>query len=257
MGADLFVVDRILGFLLVLARVAGLFVFVPLPGVNSSPVTARVVLSLTVSCCLFPLWPPATDLDQSFLRLAGYIVMDSAVGMVLGLTVSFAMEAMKLAAQVAGLQAGFGYASTIDPASEADSSLLLVIAELFAGLLFFAAGLDRQVFAILAGTIRTLPPGQLAQFHSAPESLIRLSGELFAYGLRLAFPIIAFLVLVDLTLGFLGRVNAQLQLLTLAFPVKIMAAIGLFALLTPVYARVYQSFAQHALEIAGKILLQR
>jgi flagellar biosynthetic protein FliR len=257
MGADLFVVDRLLGFLLVLARVAGLFVFVPLPGINSSPTIARIVLTLAVSFCLFPLWPPATGLDQSFLRLAGYIVTDSAVGMVLGLTVSFAMEAMKLAAQVAGLQAGFGYASTIDPASEADSSLLLVIAELFAGLLFFAAGLDRQVFAILAGTIKTLPPGRLAQFHTAPEALIRLGGELFAYGLRLAFPIIAFLVLVDLTLGFLGRVNAQLQLLTLAFPIKIMAAIGLFALLTPVYARVYQSFAQHSLEIAGKMLLQR
>jgi flagellar biosynthesis protein FliR len=177
--------------------------------------------------------------------------------MLLGLTVAFAIEAMKVAAQVAGLQAGFGYASTIDPASEADSSLLLVIAELFAGLLFFAAGFDRQVLAILAGTLKTVPPGQIAQFHGAPEAVVRLGGELFGYGLRLAFPITAFLVLVDLTLGFLGRVNAQLQLLTLASPVKIMAALGLFAALAPVYARVYQSFAQHGLETAGRILLRR
>ncbi len=182
---------------------------------------------------------------------------DAAVGMVLGLTVAFAIEAMKVAAQVAGLQAGFGYASTIDPSSEVDSSLLLVIAELFGGLLFFAAGLDRQVLAILAGTLKTVPPGQLATFHGAPEALARLGGELFAYGLRLAFPVIAFLILVDLTLGFLGRVNAQLQLLTLAFPVKIMAALGLFAVLAPVYARVYQEFAQHGLEVAGRILLRR
>jgi flagellar biosynthetic protein FliR len=262
MGADLFVaglydVDRLLGFLLVLARVAGVFVFVPLPGINGSPVTARIVLSLAVTVCLLPIWPPAAGLDQSVARLAGYVVMDAAVGMVLGLTVAFAIEAMKFAAQVAGLQAGFGYASTIDPASEADSSLLLVIAELFAGLLFFAAGLDRQVLAILAGTLKTLPPGQIAQFHGAPEVLARLGGDMFAYGLRLAFPVIAFLVLVDLTLGFLGRVNGQLQLLTLAFPVKIIAALGLFALLAPVYARVYLGLAQHSLETAGRLLLRR
>jgi flagellar biosynthetic protein FliR len=200
-------------------------------------------------------------LDQSFARLAGYAVMDAGVGMVLGLTVSFAIEAMKIAAQIAGLHAGFGFASTIDPNSEVDSSLLIVTAELFAGLLFFAAGFDRQVLAILAGTLKTMPPGQisqnLARTHGAPEVLARLSGEMFAYGLRLAFPVTAFLLLVDLTLGFLGRVNSHLQLLTLAFPVKTIAALGLFAVLAPIYGHVYVTFAQHSLETAGRLLLRR
>ncbi len=257
MGADLFVVDHILGFLLVLARVAGVFVFVPLPGVSGAPVTAKIVLSIATATCLFPVWPPVSGLDQSLARLAGFVVMDAAIGIALGLTVAFAIESMKLAAQIAGLHAGFGFAQTVDPTSAADTSLLLVIAEMFAGLLFFAAGFDRQVLAILAGTIKTLPPGQTPQLHGAPEAIARLSGELFVYGLRLALPVIAFLVLVDLTLGFLGRVNAQLQLLSLAFPVKIIAALALFAVLTPVYARVYQSFAQHSLETAGGILLRR
>jgi len=266
MGADLFAsdfynADRLLGFLLVLARVAGVFAFVPLPGTNSSPSTARIGLSLAITICLLPMWQPAAGLDQSAARLIGCIVMDSSVGMLLGLTVSFAIEAMKLAAQIAGLQAGFGYASTIDPGSAADSPLLPVIAELFAGLLFFALGLDRQVLAILAATLKTLPPGEVAQhitkFHGAPAAVARLTADLFAYGLRLAFPVIAFLLLVDLTLGFLGRVNTQLQLITLAFPLKIIAALGLFALLAPVYAHVYASFAQRSLDTAAGILLRR
>ncbi len=257
MAADLYLIDHILGFLLVLARVAGVFVFVPLPGVNGAPVTAKIVLSIATAACLFPLWPPVHGLDQSVMRLAGWVVMDAAVGMALGLTVSFAIEAMKLAAQIGGLHAGFGFAQTVDPTSAADTSLLLVIAEMFSGLLFFAGGFDRQVLAILAGTIKTMPPGQVPQLHGAAEGIARLGGEMFVYGLRLALPIITFLVLVDLTLGFLGRVNQQLHLLTLAFPVKIMAALALFALLTPIYARVYQSFTEHSLETAGRILLRR
>ena len=257
LAANLYDVDRLLGFLLLLARVAGVITFVPLPGVNSSPVTSRIVLSLAIAVCLGPAGQPVAGLGHSVARLAGYILMDATIGMAIGLTVSFATEAMKLAGQVAGLQAGFGYASTIDPGSEADSSLLLVIAELFAGLLFFAAGLDRQVIAILAGTLKTLPPGQIVQLRGAPEAIIRLGGELFAYGLRLAFPVITLLVLIDLTLGFLGRVNSQLQLLTLAFPVKILAALGLFAVLAGVYARVYLELAQHTLDTAGRILLRR
>jgi len=257
MGVDLFVVDHVLGFLLVLARVAGLFVFVPLPGVSGTPVIAKIVLSVATAACLFPMWTPVQGLDRSIARLAGFVVMDAAIGIALGLTVAFAIEAMKLAAQIGGLHAGFGFAQTIDPTSSADTSLLLVIAEMFAGLLFFAFGFDRQVLAILAGTIKTLPPGQAVQLHGAAEAIARLSGELFVYGLRLALPVIAFLVLVDLALGFLGRVNQHLQLLTLAFPVKIIAALALFAVFTPVSARVYHEFAQHSLEMAGRILLRR
>src|SRR6202142_1220362 len=99
MDGDMFGSQLLLGFLLVLARAVGLFVFVPLPGINGSPVTTRIVLSLAITICLLPIWPPAAGLDQSVARLAGYAVMDGAVGMVLGLTVSFAIEAMKFAAQ--------------------------------------------------------------------------------------------------------------------------------------------------------------
>jgi len=42
-------------------------------------------------------------------------------------------------------------------------------------------------------------------------------------------PIIALLLLFDLSLALLGRINAQLQLLTLAFPVKMLGALAALA----------------------------
>ena len=44
----------LLGFLLVLARVGGVFVFVPLPGIKSGFEAARVVLCFTVHHGLVP-----------------------------------------------------------------------------------------------------------------------------------------------------------------------------------------------------------
>jgi len=54
-----------------------------------------------------------------------------------------------------------------------------------------------------------------------------LGGDMLALAVRLALPVIALLVLVDIALGLLGRLNAQLQLLTLAFPIKMTAALVL------------------------------
>ena len=44
--------DKLFGFLLVLARVGGAFAMVPLPGINSGPQPARVVLSLGFTVAL-------------------------------------------------------------------------------------------------------------------------------------------------------------------------------------------------------------
>ena len=72
----------------------------------------------------------------------------------------------------------------------------------------------------------------------------RLGGAVFETGVRLAFPVIATLLLIDLTLGLLNQVNSRLQLLTLAFPIKILAAIALIHPLLRLSARLFYDLAE-------------
>jgi flagellar biosynthetic protein FliR len=141
------------------------------------------------------------------------------------------------------MPAGFGYASMIDPATQADSSVLLVFAQLFAGLLFFTLGLDREILRIFARSLQSYPPGSYRISADTAEALIRLGGGLFQVGLRLALPVLALLVLVDLSLALLGRLNAQLHLLSMAFPAKMMTALVLLAFLAAVFPRIYLGYA--------------
>lgn len=240
--------DSMFGFLLVLARVAGTFVFVPLPGIKNGPDSARVLLALAVSVSLYSLWPRVDGLDRNVLKLTGYVLMEAAFGLTIGLMVAFVVEALQMAAQITGLQAGYGYASTIDPNSQADSGILLVIAQLTAGMLFFAMGLDREVLRAIAKSLTTYPPGQPFLTAHVAESFTRLGAGMFSTGLRLAMPAIALLMLVDLALALLGRLNAQLQLLTLAFPVKMLISLGLLAWISILYPRVFASYARTAME---------
>ncbi len=58
-------------------------------------------------------------------------------------------------------------------------------------------------------------------------------------GVRLALPVVALLVMVDIALALLGRLNAQLQLLSLAFPAKMLVALlmlGWMAAAVPAHA---------------------
>src|ERR1700722_12707093 len=146
------------GFLLVLARISGAMVFVPLPGMKSLADPARAAFAIGFTVALMPLWP-SVEPGLSAGRLAGWALGEAAVGMAIGVAVAIAMEAFTMAAQVLGLQAGYAYASTIDPNTEADSGVLLVFAQLVSGMLFFAMGLDREVLRLFAESLVKAPPG--------------------------------------------------------------------------------------------------
>jgi len=123
----------------------------------------------------------------------------------------------------------------------------LPVSQLAAGLLFFTLGLDREIIRAFARSLDAFPAGSFALAPAGAEQILRLASGMFSVGLRLAMPAIALLLLVDLALALLGRLNAQLQLLVLAFPVKMMAAIALLATLAVLFPRVYRDYAGQVL----------
>ena len=243
-------IGTLLAFMLTLMRVGGVFVFIPLPGVTSMLSPARVVFTLGVTIALFPEWPKIADLPSAGLFVL-WMLAEVALGVGIGLLVSFISEALAVGAQVMGLQAGYSFATTIDPNSQADSTVLVIFSQLAAGLLFFATGLDRQVLRIFARSLEKWPAGSFVLSRGAAEHVLAAGSAMFSTGLRLALPMIAVLAMIDISLALLGRVNSQLQLLTVAFPVKMMvglAMLGWLALLLPV---LFRSGAEALLKLAG------
>jgi len=242
------------GFLLVLARVGGALVFVPLPGVNGGPLPARAALAVGFTLALAARWPAVAASEVTAGTLTAWILAESAVGIAIGVAVALVLEAFALAAQVLGLQAGYAYASTIDPNTQADSGVLLVFAQLVSGLLFFSLGLDREVLRLFALSLDRVPAGGYVFGLPAAGPLIRLGSGLFAVGVRLALPVVALLVMVDVALALLGRLNAQLQLLSLAFPAKMLTALAVLALVASVIPRILLAFSGSACSAVRRML---
>ncbi|HXK07737.1 MAG TPA: flagellar biosynthetic protein FliR [Verrucomicrobiae bacterium] len=242
------------GFLLVLARVGGALIFVPLPGMKGVPEPARAALALGFTLALFGQWPRIDAGNLTAATIAGWVVAEAAVGIAIGVAVAVILEAFTLAAQVLGLQAGYAYASTVDPNTEADSGVLLVFAQLIAGLLFFALGLDRELLRLFAQSLSAVPPGQYAFGAAAADRLIHLVSILFSVGVRLALPVVALLIMVDVALALLGRLNSQLQLLTLAFPAKMLVALVLLSWLAAIFPRLAKELSTQSWAAAHRML---
>ena len=234
-------IETLYGFLLVLTRVAATFTFVPLPQLRQSSTTVRIVLSLVITVALQSMWPSTPAL--SLATLLGRMVVEAGFGIAVGLVVALVSEAFTLSMQILGIQAGYGYASTIDPNSEADSGVLVVLAQLTSWMLFLAFGMERHVIRALARSLETYPAGAFAISPEARSAVLSLGSVVFSTALRLALPVVALLLLVDIAFALFGKLHAQLQLLSLAFPAKMLATLGMLALLSAAFPGVYEKIA--------------
>jgi len=234
-------------FLLVLARVGGLIAFLPVTALRSAPMVFRAVLAVSITIALFPVWPRLPDTEAPLGQLTMWVFSEMGFGLVAGLAVALLTEGFQVGAQVLGMPAGFGFAQTIDPSSQADSGILQVLSMLTTGLLFFSLGLDGAIFRILAASFEKYPAGSFTFASASMNLLIHLGAGMFTLGLRLALPVVAFLLLIDVALALLGRMQQQLHLLSLAFPVKMIAALGVLIAMTPLMPKLFSAAASQTL----------
>jgi flagellar biosynthesis protein FliR len=242
------------GFLLVLARISGVFVFLPLPGLEAGPSAAKITLAMILTFGMYSRWPALDHVPESTLQVAGWMVAEAAIGVATGLAVAFLIEAVTFAAQAISTQAGFAYASTIDPNTEADSTVLILLAQLTSGLLFFAMGFDRVLLTILARSLETHPPGAFIASRATVEGLLTLGSSIFSTGVHLALPLMTLLFLIDLSIGLLGHLNSQLQLIALAFPAKMLTALAALSFLVLLIPKLYQQLGASTFTALGRLL---
>ena len=242
MGTDsLFTWATLFGFLFTLARISGVFAFLPLAAFRAGSEPSRIVLALACTLLLWHSWKWPGDADMGIWRLAAGVAGEMALGLAIGLALAMALEAFQFAAQSVSLAAGLGYASTIDPASGADSTVLLTTAQITAGLLFFASGADRLLIRALAESLRLCPPESFSLHRTWGIAMVQFAASIFGVGLRLAAPVIALLLLADASLAVLGRVQAQLHLVSLTMPLKLAATMLLMSALLVLQPEFFES----------------
>ena len=234
----------LIAFLLVLARMTGVFVFVPLPWKDSGPSMARIVFAVGATIALYSRWPTLNVTEINLPTIAVFIVSDAALGAAIGLMVSFLSEAFTVGAQSLALQAGYGYASVVDPTTQADSDVLAVLAQLMAGLFFFTTGLHRYLIKAFADSLESYPPGTFALTQGLMQEVLRLSSGIFLFGLRLALPIVGLLLMTEISLGLVGRITPQLHLGSHAFPLKMMLTLLMLAAIVVVTPQLYRAYAE-------------
>jgi len=155
------------------------------------------------------------------------------MGLLAGLAARWVLDSAVAAGQVIGMSMGIGFAALVDPTSGAQSNapgeMLLTLAQLSA----LALGVHREAIGWLARSVRLWPPGAALPLRSLASHAIGEAVLGATLAVRVAFPVLAAVILGHALVGVLGRAAPQLSLATVGFSVAILAGGGALYLVVP------------------------
>jgi len=225
-----------------------------MPVFSQNVVTARVKvgLAIAITLVLAPTLPPvAIPLGSAAAWLV--VAEQMLVGFVIAFSLQIVFGALDLAGDMLGLQMGIGFATFIDPQNSTQTPLVGSLLSLLATLLFLAINGHLMVFEALFQSFVVVPVG--TSIHGSAGALANwehfagLGAHLFALGLQVALPLLATMLLCNLTLGVMARAAPQLNLFSVGFPVTVLTGLGVLILFLPGLAAPLSTAIERALQL--------
>jgi flagellar biosynthesis protein FliR len=204
----------------ILARMGGVLVFAPFLGNSAIPARVKAGFAIAVTVLLFPLYQsgiPAISTPGTWVVITGGEMM---IGLLIGLSSALVFEGMQLAGQIVGGQMGFSLANIIDPQTQVDTPVMGAFQQTIAMLIFLQLDIHHSILRALARSLQFLPVGQFTLTSPLTAQFLQAAGAIWILGLRIAGPVLAATLLVDVALGFLAKASPSFPALVIGLSLK-------------------------------------
>jgi flagellar biosynthetic protein FliR len=234
--------------LLVLCRAAAFVGSAPVLATRSWPIPAKVGLAALLALSVAPgvhQPVPSPWLDPGAFLLQA--LAETLVGFALGFLASLVFSALSLAGGIIDLQAGFALGGWFEPGYAVTGVTGGLLQALFTLYFLGLGGLDGWML-VLMHSYQWVPLGHLQWPGSIADGWARLLGVVTGLAVELCAPVLAALLLTDLTLAFVSRAAPQVNVFVAGLPLKLLVMLLVLALAMPsatyVFGRLFQTAFQ-------------
>ena len=210
-------------------RSLALLSVLPVLGTRVVPARVRIALAALIALAAQASLPamPVVALDTGLAFML--VLQQLLIGISLGFAVRLVFAAIELAGEIVGLQMGLNFAGFFDPLTASQTTATSRFFGAIVGWLFIVINGHLLVIAALVGSFNAFPVGPEPFAFLKTIEPWRWGAEIFATGLWVALPLVAMLLFVNLVLGMISRVAAQINIFAVGFPITL--GVGLIGLL--------------------------
>ena len=244
----------LINFIWPLTRILGLIMVAPVFGHRSVPARVKIGLGIFIALIISPTLPPMPNVGLGSWHGLFILIQQLLIGMAIGFIMRVVFAAIEAAGEIVGLQMGLGFASFFDPQSAGQTLVLARFFNILAILVFLAVNAHLLLLGVLVDSFQSLPVSTQPLSAAGFFNVAAFGSTVFAVGLQLALPLIAILLMTNLSLGILTRSAPQLNIFAIGFPITL--GVGLIALdiTLPYFAPQLEHLFQNGLKASTMVI---
>ncbi|HPA62664.1 MAG TPA: flagellar biosynthetic protein FliR [Spirochaetota bacterium] len=226
-------------FLLVMIRMTSMFLIAPFFSSDLIPFRTRALLGFLVSMIIFPMVAKGTYGITSNMGLYSiFVLREIAIGLFIGFLASIIFSAFQLSGQYFAVQIGFGMSEVMDPLAQVSIPIIGQIKNMIGLLVFLYINGHHFMIKAIYRSFEYAPVFPLGEGEFFTKHLIYSFSGMFVVAFKIALPVVATVFLISIAMGVLSKAAPQMNVMMLGFPVKIMVAFAMLALLSPMIIRI-------------------
>lgn len=219
-------------FIYVTARVSGFILFNPILGRRNIPNSFRSGMILILSLFVMSITTQRVTIPVGIAELAVRMVLELAVGLLLGLAVSFFFYIPQMAGLMVDTQMGMTMNQIYDAGSQANMSVTGTLLNVLMTLLFFAAGGHLTLLRIFLTSEEIVPFGAISIGLPVYNYMLELFVECTILAVKMCMPILAAELIAQVGMGVLMKVIPQINVFAINIELKVIVGLALLLVLT-------------------------
>lgn len=251
-------------FMLVLVRVVGLLITLPVLGGGTIPTSAKLGFAMAITGVIYSSGFIAVDPQFNIQNVAIYgmlILKEFLVGLIIGFIVFFIFNAVYFSGHISDQQIGYSISSIFDPTSNAQVPITGNLYYFALCALFIVNKGHYMVINTIYYSYKALPIGKA--FIVGNENLTKLllytMTQFFIIGTLFSLPIIGIILIMDVSLGVLVKTVPKVNVFAVGMPLKAIAGLIALWIIIPafsdIYIRIFSLLSENILN-AIKVLMQ-
>lgn len=221
---------------LVAARMMPVVQLVPYMGGKAVPAQVKMGLALALTVLVYPaVWSSgaAAQLPEGPLEVAGLLIKELGVGVMIGFIAGLVFQAARMAGQIIDLSRGQTKATSMVPQLKTQASVSAnFLVQLFIAM-FLITGGHHLFLRVLTRSFLLIPPQDFLHLGGNGAALVfgiaRLATDTITLSVLLAFPVIAAILLTNFFLALVNKAAPQINVFFLGMPLK--ALVGIIVIL--------------------------
>ena len=229
-------------------RMVAFLVVAPPFSFNGIPLRIKAMLGIGLALAVAPR-VTAGYVSPGIAGYLGALVLEAAVGVVLGFLVMLVFSAVQSAGSMIDMFGGFQMAQGFDPQSMINGAQFARLFHMTALALLFASDGYQLIIGGLVRTFTAFPIGGGIDLAAPVEAMTAGITQMFLASVQIAGPLLVVLFLADAGLGLLTRVAPALNAFAMGFPLKILLTVTLAAVVFIALPRIVSALTGQAMSV--------